>query len=394
MNGPVQFGGGGKGVPSATQPEHEQAATDGAQALHTKAATPKGLYWFWEKLRSLPLSLQNSLTLSANTGDGNRLAYFTPSGEFAPGINIDAIAQAYSVGAILYVSVGGNNANGLRGRLDRPYRTIQAAHNAATAGDVIKLLPGDHYSSDVVITKSLTVDITGGTYVGEIRNDSTTATVTVLGDIATVLRGVVGYGVFKVQGVGEIRNAYHMNQSGNNWEFIRCRFSNCAFNFQGDHTCFFDTCSFVRTDANTLFNGFATGIVDMNNCTVVTNGDCIDRMTLSAWNSRFYSQNGKGILVGTDSVVKNCRINSFKEGIGFVSGTFVDNQIQVEDTTIFVRDAATANAFFESGTSSNGSGYRAKIALKDNLSNKATGLNPANVVLDVNNNFSKTIFRA
>lgn len=97
MGGLIQFGGKGKsGVVAATQAEHEQAATDGNNAIETKAVTPKGLYWWFEKLRTLPLNFTDVITftkamvITAFAGQAERVivvdstgkivaAYFTAS---------------------------------------------------------------------------------------------------------------------------------------------------------------------------------------------------------------------------------------------------------------------------------------------------------------------------
>ncbi len=62
MNGVYRFGGGG--IKGATQAEHEQAATDGANASTSKVATPKGLYWFWEKVKTLAQTFQETITFA------------------------------------------------------------------------------------------------------------------------------------------------------------------------------------------------------------------------------------------------------------------------------------------------------------------------------------------
>lgn len=52
------------GVSAATQSEHELAATNGSQAIENKAATPKGLFWFWEKVKTLAQTFTAVITFS------------------------------------------------------------------------------------------------------------------------------------------------------------------------------------------------------------------------------------------------------------------------------------------------------------------------------------------
>lgn len=53
--------------------------------------------------------------------------------------------SAIPTGKVVWVdSVNGNNSTGIRGRIDRPFLTIQAAITAASAGDTVYVLPGTY----------------------------------------------------------------------------------------------------------------------------------------------------------------------------------------------------------------------------------------------------------
>lgn len=55
---------------------------------------------------------------------------------------------------VRYVSVTGNNASAVAGRVDLPYATIVAAVNASVSGDVIIVLPGTHSMTGPAILKN------------------------------------------------------------------------------------------------------------------------------------------------------------------------------------------------------------------------------------------------
>lgn len=65
---------------------------------------------------------------------------------------VDELISTYefpSHGSILYVATGGNNLTAIKGRLDKPYSTIQEAINNAISGDLILVLKGNYNLSGV-----------------------------------------------------------------------------------------------------------------------------------------------------------------------------------------------------------------------------------------------------
>jgi hypothetical protein len=75
------------GVDAANQAEHELAATNGQNAIENKAATPRGLYWFWEKVKTLQQTFQEVITfmkapvISLFAGVGERILSTNNSGQ-------------------------------------------------------------------------------------------------------------------------------------------------------------------------------------------------------------------------------------------------------------------------------------------------------------------------
>ncbi len=76
-------------------------------------------------------------------GAGTRMPQLGADGALGDsGILVSSIVTSTNYGNILYVSPSGNNVTAQRGRIDKPYATINAAWNAAVNGDVIAIYGG------------------------------------------------------------------------------------------------------------------------------------------------------------------------------------------------------------------------------------------------------------
>jgi hypothetical protein len=122
---------------------------------------------------SLPTvdDLKNSNTGSIGTGQA--LIYFPDINKLGTGEagSNNQLAPGTSAQHIFYVQDYGQTVAGLPGNPMRPYRSIQAAVDAAAAGDTIIILPGGDavdylgrraYSEAVQITQSLNIVFEGG----------------------------------------------------------------------------------------------------------------------------------------------------------------------------------------------------------------------------------------
>ncbi len=127
---------GGVSVPPADQTETNQGL------INTKYVSPITLKGWKDSY--LPTQNLNFLGLRINSllGTGNRLPQLSPNGTVQDsGVLIDVLARAFFY-TTSYVSPFGSNTTALRGRIDLPYQTIQAALSQAQVGDTIVVTTG------------------------------------------------------------------------------------------------------------------------------------------------------------------------------------------------------------------------------------------------------------
>jgi hypothetical protein len=128
--------------------------------------------------------------------------------------------QQVKTGNMLWVdAVNGDDATGIRGRLQSPYRTLAAAKNAAMSGDTIFVMPGTyneknlarngvnwHFCNGAVVSYS-------GTATGGIFDTSTYG--------AACTFAVTGFGVFKVIAESGLQSLIKSGYAGDNLK-IEC----------------------------------------------------------------------------------------------------------------------------------------------------------------------------
>jgi len=90
-----------------------------------------------------PTIRDNAAFLFLQTGVGGYIDMFIQSATGTP-VNIMTITSGVNVSNTVYVNSLGNDSNGLRGSLSRPFATIEAALAASTVGDTIEVLPGSY----------------------------------------------------------------------------------------------------------------------------------------------------------------------------------------------------------------------------------------------------------
>lgn len=135
-------------------------------------------------------------------------------------------SSAVPVGNTIFVDpVNGNNTTGLRGRLDRPFATIQAAADVAQDGDTIHLVPAV-YDESVILGAALN----GITFLGD--DPESTRIAPAAGDALTWAPTTAV--VLTLQGIGFAGQNFAVNvqqSAGNNAAKLVCR--NCRFTSAG-----------------------------------------------------------------------------------------------------------------------------------------------------------------
>lgn len=120
-----------------------------------------------------------ALKSSKWAGAGNRIAVFNAVGKLVAGDNPENFLAALDLGNIIYVSPQGNNATGTKGRIDKPYQTIQAAiSSVSNIADLVIAMPGT-YNEDILSNQSQSfvgLLLEGATVNGNININNNTGT--------------------------------------------------------------------------------------------------------------------------------------------------------------------------------------------------------------------------
>lgn len=93
-----------------------------------------------------PTIRTNDAFLFLQTGVAGYIDMFIQSATGSP-VNIMTITSGVPIANTVYVNTNGNDNNGERGSISRPFATVEAALNAATAGDVVEVFPGSYYAT-------------------------------------------------------------------------------------------------------------------------------------------------------------------------------------------------------------------------------------------------------
>lgn len=90
-----------------------------------------------------PTIRNDAAFLFLQTGTNGYIDMFIQSATGSP-VNIMTITSGVDIANTVYVNTFGNDSNGQRGSITRPFASIGAALNAATAGDTIEVFPGSY----------------------------------------------------------------------------------------------------------------------------------------------------------------------------------------------------------------------------------------------------------
>jgi hypothetical protein len=263
------------------------------------------------------------------------------------------------IGSTLWVSNSsdGNDATAVKGRIDRPYKTIQAAINAFVAGDIIKVMPGAEYKEGVANTwlitvpdnKEVTIDISG-CRVFKILLGNSGSRLNLIGDGATrITDSLSGAGSANVYNIGFIQSLPLHWGVNSVWNFynigqIAITDIRCTANFY--------RCNLVNPNGPGLntWAGGLTSKINLFHCNVdgSTNGVTNTHAWFFAQDTMFIARNGVGIdNLAHESTINRCTIRSTGNGINCQVASVVSSSFrqQIFNTTIF-STGASANSIY------------------------------------------------
>lgn len=310
-------------------------------------------------------------------GTGTRLAHIDASGNLIPGVATSTLVTTADLGTVLIVSKNGNNATAMKGRLDKPYATWQAAVDAAVSGDFIWGMGGDYSTQNINVStaKALNFDIRG-CKIGTIEG-VTGSTINITGDKGSEIAGIAQRASMQVFNVGKIASLFQWSSSAL-WEFSFCHFERVSGNLVDIRG------AGVNLNYCTVKNpagaGFSTGSGKIKGCNIVTSGYCVSS-TYTLTDTYLESTGAAAITEGYALLtLSNCLIKTFTP-LALVGGSTQNSKLWLYNTHIHCTDAAATNSlrlkFYQDNPASYGVSYFAvnnrfnkavdKTAIKDTV---------------------------
>ena len=266
-----------------------------------------------------------SVTINNLAGATTRIVTASTTGLLSTSFDITTLlTSTYNQGRIFFVSKNGSDIEGLVGRIDRPFLTIQSAVTASIAGDTIYIFAGT-YTENIALGGNIpdrTFIFLNAILNGTISN--------------TIFNGcnygrIIGIGNSKITGAITILGA-------SNFELIKdltlnvldncsLNYQNCAYVVSNEGTMggTYENCTFTSTAANLILTYGASLGFKLYNCRINCNN--------------FTTQVG-GIDggFGGQYIIQNCNINC----TNFFSTRIAAVTLQITDSTI----KASGNVYF------------------------------------------------